>query len=284
MMRLSRNSALLAVVILAVMVATARTSSVSAQQAPAPNGSPSLLPSAPPPPPPSALASGLQVTVTPYLWLAGVNASIATPLPRASEVNASVSAIDVLGHLDGAPFMSGFEIRGEPLSLLADVIHLPVSTNITTRNVFYNGGNATLRTNTGTAVLLYHVLDQPIQSLDAGAGVRAWGFSAGLTLNGGLQPTVGESRSAGWADPLIAARYHRELGDGFGLTAYGDVGGFGLGAHVDWQVLGTIDYALKSWVALRLGYRSLNFNYTAANSIGFNVHMRGPLLAATFRF
>ena len=143
----------------------------------------------------------------------------------------------------------------------------------------YGGGP-----NTGTAVLLYHVLDQPIQTLDAGAGFRAWGFSAGLTLNGALLPTASENRADSWTDPLIAARYHRELGDGFGLTAYGDVGGFGVGAHVDWQVIGSLDYALKPWVALRLGYRSLNFNYTAANSIGFNVHMKGPLLAATFRF
>ena len=53
------------------------------------------------------------------------------------------------------------------------------------------------------------------------------------------------NRSAGWADPLIGGRYHRELGNGFGLTAYGDVGGFGVGAHSDWQVLGTIDYTLN---------------------------------------
>ena len=278
-MRLSRKLIISVLAMLAATLATAQTYPARAQATPAQSEAPALVS-----PPPSAPVSGLQVTVTPYLWLAGVHASIATPLPRAPEVNADVSAIDLLSHLDGVPLLSGLEIRGEPLSLLADVIHLPVSTNITTRNVFYNGGNATLTTNTGTAVLLYHVLDQPVQSLDAGAGVRAWGFSAGLTLNGALLPTAGANRSASWADPLIAARYHRELGDGFGLTAYGDVGGFGVGAHVDWQVIGTVDYALKSWVALRLGYRSLNFNYTAANSIGFNVHMRGPLLAATFRF
>ena len=45
--------------------------------------------------------------------------------------------------------------------------------------------------------------------------------------------------SAAWEDPLIAARFHREFGNGFGLTAYGDLGGFGVAAHVDWQLLGT---------------------------------------------
>jgi hypothetical protein len=72
-----------------------------------------------------------------------------------------------------------------------------------------------------------------------------------LNLNAGALPATSVSGAAGWGDPLLAGRYHRELGNGFGLTAYGDVGGFGLGAHVDWQVIGTIDYALNSSSNLR---------------------------------
>ena len=51
--------------------------------------------------------------------------------------------------------------------------------------------------------------------------------------------------------PFARRALSPELGNGFGLTAYGDVGGFGLGAHVDWQVIGTIDYALNSSSNLR---------------------------------
>ena len=46
-----------------------------------------------------------------------------------------------------------------------------------------------------------------------------------LNLNAGLLPATSVSRSGGWTDPLLGGRYHRELGNGFGLTAYGDVGG-----------------------------------------------------------
>ena len=50
-------------------------------------------------------------------------------------------------------------------------------------------------------------------------------------------------------------------------------------------MLGTIDYQPKPWATMRIGYRSLNFDYTAeGGGIGFNVHMKGPILAATFRF
>jgi hypothetical protein len=228
---------------------------------------------------------GMQFFVTPYLWLAGIDATTKTPLQRVPEVNSSVGPFQLLGHLDGAPFMGSFEVRQGPLGFLGDVLHVPVSTNITTRNVLFQGGNAALKTNMGTGVVLYRLLDQPTQSADLGLGFRAWSFSADLSLNPGLLPGQRVNRSSGWGDPLIGGRYHYDFGNGFGLTAYGDVGGFGVGAHIDWQAIGTIDYALNSWINLHLGYRSLNFNYDASNSnLGFNVHMKGPILAGTFRF
>jgi hypothetical protein len=229
--------------------------------------------------------SGYQFFVTPYLWLASVHATTMTPLERAPEVNSNISTIDLLSHLDGAPFMGSAEARYGQLGFLVDAIHLPVSTNITTHNVFYQGGNAALRVNTGTGMALYRMIEDPLQFADAGLGFRAWGFSSRVALNPGLLPGVSVNPGGGWADPLIGARYHRDLGNGFELTAYGDVGGFGVGAHVDWQVLGTVDYSLNQSWNLHLGYRSLNFNITGSEGrFGFDVHMRGPILAGTFRF
>jgi hypothetical protein len=228
---------------------------------------------------------GLQVFVTPYLWMAGVHLTTLTPLARAPEVNSNVSFIDVLSHLDGAPFMGSGEIRYGPLGVLADGLHLPVSTTITTHDIFFRGGNAELAANMGTGVAIYRVLEDPVQFADAGLGFRAWGFSSTVELNPGLLRGAASSRFASWVDPLIAARYHRDLGHGFGLTAYGDFGGFGVGAHTDWQVIGTVDYTLsRSW-DVHVGYRSLNFSYSTENgALGFDAHLRGPIFAATFRF
>src|SRR6516162_3435249 len=234
---------------------------------------------------------GVEILFTPNLWLAGVNATIKTPLQRVPEVNADVGAFQMLGHLDAVPFLGGVEIHDGPFSLLGGAVHMPVSTDITTRNVFFNGGSAGLIANAGTATLLYRVLEQPTQYVDLGVGFRPWAFTANLTLNPGLLPGASITRSAQWADPLIAGRYHIDLPSGslpsgFGLTAYGDVGGFGVGAHSDWQVWGTIDYTVKPWIYLHLGYRSVNFNYQASGGLdlGFNVHMKGPMLNATFKF
>ena len=104
---------------------------------------------------------GMQFFVTPYLWLAGIDATTKTPLQRLPEVNSSVGPFQLLGHLDGAPFMGSFEVRQGPLGFLGDVLHVPVSIDITTRNVLVQGGNAALKTNMGTGLVLYRLLDQP---------------------------------------------------------------------------------------------------------------------------
>jgi hypothetical protein len=187
---------------------------------------------------------GMKFLVTPYLWLAGINATTKTPLQQVPEVESSVGPFQLLGDLNGAPFMGAFEVRQGPLGFLGDVLHVPVSTNITTHNVFIQDGNAALKANMGTGLVLDRLLDQPTQYADAGLGFRAWGFSADLSLNPGLLAGQSVNRGSGWGDPLIGGRYHYDFGDGFGLTAYGDVGGFGVGAHVDWQLIGTIDYTL----------------------------------------
>jgi hypothetical protein len=227
---------------------------------------------------------GWQVLVNPYLWIPGVSAKIQTPLPQRPEVDTNVSFDRILAKLNGVPFEGAAELRYGPFSLLGDFIHLPVAANIPTRDVFFQGGKAAETTNTGTMILFYRGLDSPEQYIDVGAGVRPWGFSATMTLNPGLLPRRIITRDVSWADPLIAARYHRELGNGFGVTGYADIGGFGAGADLDWQLLGTVDYAYSSSVSFHAGYRSIHFDYQPGTRLGVNVHLDGPIFGGTIRF
>jgi hypothetical protein len=73
----------------------------------------------------------------------------------------------------------------------------PVGADITTRNVFLQAGR--LKTNTGTALMLYRELDARNQFADFGGGFRPWGFSTNLSLNiPGLHAGGRVKRSAGW--------------------------------------------------------------------------------------
>ena len=169
----------------------------------------------------SATPGGMQIFVTPYLWLSGIDATINTPVARASTVNADVSAVDVLSHLSAVPFMGSIEIRDGPLGLLGDALHVPVGTGLKTRDIAFSGGNAALITDSGTALLLYRALEAPTQYADLGVGFRAWGFSSNLTLNPGILPGASVNRSASWVDPLIGGRYHIDLPSGFLPSGFG---------------------------------------------------------------
>lgn len=234
--------------------------------------------------PPAPVGQGVEVLATPYLWMPWTSVGVNPSNPRIPSSSGTVGFDKIIdGHLEWVPFMGAVEFRNGPYGVFLDYIHVPVGAGVSTRNILFSGANAGLTLDTGTAMFLYRPIAAPDQYVDVGIGVRAWGIEGGLTLNEGLLPSFTVTRGSAWADPLIAVRYHRDLGNGFGATAYGDVGGFGVGAHIDWQLIGTIDYSANSWIDLHAGFRSLNFNYSLPNA-GLNMNMNGPILAATFHF
>jgi hypothetical protein len=158
----------------------------------------------------------------------GINPSNSR-LPRES---GTVDFGQLLDHMTWVPFMGAIEFRDGPIGGLFDYVHAPLKAGITTKDILFGSGQAGLEINTGTAMFFYRALVAPNQYLDAGLGVRAWGLAGDISLSGKrrLLPNFTVASGESWADPLIGARYHVDLGNGYGATAYGDVGGFGLGA------------------------------------------------------
>ena len=239
-------------------------------------------PTAEPIPPPSPLA-GIEVLATPYFWMPWVGVGIKPSDTRIPSASGTVDFGQLFTHLTWVPFMGEVEFRDGPFGVITDYIHAPLRAGVNTKNIVFSGGTGGVTIDAGTAMFLYRALAQPEQYVDVGLGLRAWGLDGGITLNQGLLPSFPVTRGTAWADPLIGARYHRDLGNGFGATVYGDVGGFGVGAHIDWQVLGTIDYAVRDWIDLHAGFRDMGFNYSLPRS-NLYVNMYGPILGATFRF
>ena len=209
--------------------------------------------------------------------------------PADTRIPTASSTIDpgtLITHLTWVPFLGTGEFRDGPYSVVLDFIHVPVKSGVNTP-ILFSGATTGLTEDAGTAVILYRPFVDPDQSVDVGLGVRAWGLAGDIALNQGLAPAVNVSHGLSWADPLLAVRYHRDLGNGFSATAYGDIGGFGVGAHIDWQLLGTIDYALNSWIdpARRDPQHQLQFRRRARRFS--RAHLRPdpgrdfPLLTAT---
>lgn len=100
--------------------------------------------------------------------------------------------------------------------------------------------------------------------------------------NGG--PSVDDSES--WVDPLIGSRFGIDLSVRWNLTAETNVGGFGVGSDLAWNVQGFVGYRTSLFgmpTTLAAGYRALHQDYDH-DDFEWDVTMNGPVLGAVLRF
>ena len=217
------------------------------------------------------------------MWVSGVTGTVSTANPNIPSQTTSVSFGDILSHLNSVPIMGAAEVRYGRLGLLTDLIVTSLRTDLPARGGPFSGATVRLTELLATVMPTYRVLDLPGQALDLGVGVRPVAYWTKLSFNSGALPGFSRSFSLSWADPLLGARYHLNLTKTWGLTAYGDVGGFGAGSDLTWQLLGTVDYRYNEWLTFRLGYRHLQINYKG-NALRSDTALSGPILGSTVRF
>jgi hypothetical protein len=227
--------------------------------------------------------SGWQFTVSPYAWIAGIDGQLNTPFPRDPQVDFSTSFGDLLSSLNGVPVMGMAEVRYGRFGLVGDLLSIPLEQDVTTRGVLFSGGQARVTTTGAGLVGMVRVIDLPSGSLDLGGGIRPWWVSTRVSLDAGLVQARSSRRSAEWVDPVIAVRGHLRLAERFGLSVYTDVGGFGAGSELTWQVLGTLDWRATDWLSLHAGWRHLALDFDD-RSLSLDVSLSGPILGATIRF
>lgn len=225
----------------------------------------------------------LEFYFTPYLWISGTSGDFSTRNPNIPTQTATASFGDILSHLNSVPVMGAFEVRYGRFGLLADIIAVSLKGDVPTKGPAFNGGSAKLTEFIATIMATYRALELRNQFLDVGIGVRPVAYWTEFTFNSGVLPGFSRSPSVSWADPLLGARYHLDLSKRFGLTAYGDVGGFGAGSNLTWQLLGTVDYRFNQWLVMHTGYRHLHIDYRG-DVLHADTALSGPIIGATIRF
>jgi hypothetical protein len=113
-----------------------------------------------------------------------------------------------------------------------------------------------------TQKLGYRVVDSERLKIDGLAGFRYWHFgeSVSFTTN-----SLNFTGSQNWVDPLVGGRITGILTPKVELTIGGDVGGWGAGSQIDYQIFGLLGYRIKPALALQAGYRYLYFDYRRAS-------------------
>src|SRR6476619_179099 len=192
-------------------------------------------------PPPAQNKSKWELSTIGYVWFAGAwgKTDVIGPV---EPVDLSLPFGKVLKAFKFA-FMGAAEAKHDRLVVLGDLtfIHLDTKEGIGIRDPDFISAELDSRTAEVTLLGGYRVVDDDAVKLDLLGGGRLNFFKTSLQLDGPNRSASGSVKQT-WLDPLLAARVHAPLGGKWGFSAYGDVGGFGIGSDITWQAVATIDY------------------------------------------
>jgi|DewCreStandDraft_4_1066084.scaffolds.fasta_scaffold00990_20 hypothetical protein len=161
---------------------------------------------------PASPASNWSISVRPYVWLAGIDGSLAVPgLP---EIPLQASFGDVLSNFDVGGMLA-IEGRRGRWGVLADLMHVRLSESANLPPgapgvPAVPGIRARARTTTTTLLLtaVYQATRTPRAGVDLLAGIRYWSLDASGNVDvPGIPPTrLTGAHSLSWADPQLGVR------------------------------------------------------------------------------
>ncbi len=226
----------------------------------------------------SSSESNWHVVVSPYIWLPGVHGTAGTP-------NATMSI-----HASPGDLLSNFRfgLMGLadasykrvvlPIDLmwvrLADSKALPFP-NLAATTADFKASEFILTPGIG-----YRVVNHEKLKLDALTGFRYWHFSESVQFSPSLLG-LKLSQSRDWVDPLVGGRIVATLAPKAEMTISGDVGGWGVGSQLDYQIVGLLGYKIKPKWTLQAGYRYLDVDYH--NGVIFHAATSGVLFGVSIK-
>jgi len=257
-------------------------------------------------------SGGSDVKITPYAWLTGINGTITA---RGRSVSTAMSFSDLVQNSDELiPFMGAWSVGKDRFSIFGDLFYSKIGfsaekskqVNPVAGLELSAKGKAGLDTTLTIAqvALAYDIIKQGGTTVGVYGGARYWSADADLTLkitgevnltNLGLKRkgkyAVADSGGFNWVDPLVGFKVRQELTPKDEITLVADIGGFGVGSELSWQVFGGYSHnwqiSRSTQMALALGYRILSVDYqegTGINTKGLDLTLHGPLAGLTFRW
>jgi len=177
-------------------------------------------------------------------------------------------------------FMGAAEARKDRLVFLGDLmwVHLGEQKGLTIRDVNFANVRVNSKTTAITALGGYRVVDNGPVTVDLLAGGRLNGNKQKVSYHGVLLD-LSASVSKTWIDPIVATRVNAPLGGKFGMSLYGDMGGFGIGSKFTWQGILAGTYQINHKMTVGLGWRYFQINYHDNDGFIYDVHQTGPILS-----
>ncbi len=126
--------------------------------------------------------------------------------------------------------------------------------------------------------LNYRVVDTAPFTVEAFAGGRFNYMSLNGTLESARPRLVSDKNMGGdtdWCDPILGVNAKVQVSKPLSLIFTGDVGGFGVGSHLTYQLLGGVQIQVARNLYSQVAYRLIHTDYSSGGA-SYNVDMSGP--------
>ena len=178
------------------------------------------------------------------------------------------------------------EAKTDKWAITSDLVYMKLNQEVTPGTIVISG-DVTAKQLIWEAAGLYRITS----FLEAGVGGRLNYLEMGIDVrrNGidlGTEEVTGE-KSKTWYDPVGIARLTTDINDKWLFQFRGDIGGFGIGSDLTWQLHATAGYRFTKLFQISLGYRILSTDYRSGEEpkeFLFNVNEFGPEIRFGFNF
>lgn len=219
---------------------------------------------------------GWKVTVAPYLMGAGMNGT--TGIGRL-ESDVDLSASDVFKNLQFG-FMGYFEVMKGKWGAGADIIWMSLGSSTPPplpTKVDVNQGGFT-----------FLVIRQLSRAVDLRAGAVVNTLQPKIVFQAPLDREL--SRTETWVDPIVGVKLHTpDSGGRWGVALMADIGGFGAGSDIMFNIQPTVAVRFTRAAGLAFGYRWIYLKYEnegddTQRRFLYDMTSSGPFAGFVFRF
>jgi opacity protein-like surface antigen len=175
------------------------------------------------------------------------------------------------------------QVRYKDVGIVFDGAWLQLKTDGNAPSGLYSGTE--IKSDIGFATMELSYRLPPLGKLQSElvAGARIWHVSMTMDFEAGIAPATSTEDSRTWYDPVVGARFRYDFTRHWYVAVFGDAGGFGAGADLEWEVFGGVGYQFTSVFSATVGYRYMHINYDD-NNFAMDVGIQGFILGLGFHF
>ncbi len=221
--------------------------------------------------------------VEPYFMAASMNGT--TAVGRVPAVDVDASAEEILDHLQSG-FMIYVEARKGLWAFSSDFLFMNLEASAEPSTAIQSG-TVTMGEGAWELACLRRILPW----LEGGVAARLVNIEMELdvvrNLVGGGTTEQSKSLTQTWVDPAIVVRMQLPNAGKWLLQLRGDIGGFGIGSDLAWQVQAYGGYRFSRLIHVAAGYRAFDIDYDTGEAESYflyDVLASGPVVQLGFNF